>query len=137
MRKKKRSAAKKKKSRRSFVPWLEPLLLGCVLFAIFYPRVQSTEFHGDESLWIATSYYFDAFVEGKFDSPVWNESYETLTQPPVGRYVVGIGRTIGGYGYRDLNRPWNFNLSDEENIARGNKPNPNLLWWSRVPMCIL
>ena len=95
------------------------------------------EFHGDESLWIATSYYFDAFVEGKFDSPVWNESYETLTQPPVGRYVVGIGRTIGGYSYRDLNRPWNFNLSSEENIGRGNMPSPNLLWWSRFPMCIL
>lgn len=133
----KRPAAKAKAVKRPFAPWLEPLLIGCVLFAIFYPRVQSTEFHGDESLWIASSRYFEAFVAGRLDSPVWNESYETLTQPPVGRYVIGMGRGFGGYGSRDLNRPWNFKLSSEENIARGNMPSSDLLWWSRFPMCIL
>jgi len=104
---------------------------------IFYPRIQSTEFHADESLWIAASHYFEAVAEGRLDSPVWGESYETLTQPPVGRYVIGIGRSIGGYGFRDLNRPWDFTLGSEENIARGHMPTSNLLWWSRFPMCIL
>ena len=116
---------------------MELVAIACVLFAIFYPRIQKAEFHGDESLWIATSYYFEAFVSGRLNSPVWNESYETLTQPPVGRYVVGLGRSLGGYGIRDLNRPWNFNLRDEENVARGNKPGSGLLWWSRFPMCLL
>ena len=122
---------------RDIAPPLELVAIACVLFAMFYPRIQNAEFHGDESLWIATSYYFEAFVSARLDSPVWNESYETLTQPPVGRYVVGLGRSLGGYGIRDLNRPWNFNLSDEENVARGHKPSPGLLWWSRFPMCLL
>ena len=98
---------------------LEPLLIGCVLFAIFYPRIQNTPFHGDESWWIASSYHLEAFVGGRIDSPVWNESYHNLTQPQLSRYVIGIGRWVGGYGPSDLIRPWNFRLSDEENIARG------------------
>jgi dolichyl-phosphate-mannose-protein mannosyltransferase len=137
MAKKKRPAAKTPDVKRPIAPWLEPLLIGCVLFAIFYPRIQNTAFHGDESWWIASSHHLEAFVGGRIDSPVWNESYDTLTQPPLSRYVIGIGRWFGGYGPRDLNRKWNFRLSDEENIARGNMPNSDLLWWSRLPMCIL
>jgi hypothetical protein len=137
MAKKKRPAAKTAGVKRLVGPWLEPLLLACVLFAIFYPRIQNTAFHGDESLGIASSYYLDDFLLGRTDSPVWNESFETLTQPPLARYVIGIGRVFGSYRPRDLNRPWNFRLSDEENIARGNMPNSDLLWWSRLPMCIL
>lgn len=137
MAKKKRPDAKTPAVKRSLPPWLEPLLIVCALFAIFYPRIQNIEFHGDESLGIASSHYLEAFVGGRTDSPVWNESFETLTQPPLARYVIGIGRAFGGYGPRDLNRPWNFRLSSEENIARGNMPNSDLLWWSRLPMCIL
>jgi hypothetical protein len=137
MAKKKRPAAKTPAVKRPIAPWLEPLLIGCVLLAIFYPRIQNTAFHGDESLGIASSHYLEAFVGGRTDSPVWNESFLTLTQPPLARYVIGIGRWFGGYGPNDLNRPWNFSLSDEENRARGNLPNSDLLWWSRLPMCIL
>lgn len=137
MAKKKRPEAKTPAVRRSLAPWLEPLLIVCVLLAIFYPRIQNTTFHGDESLGIASSYYLEDFVLGRTDSPVWNESFETLTQPPLARYVIGIGRVFGGYDPVDLNLRWNFRLSTEENIARGNMPNSDLLWWSRLPMCIL
>ena len=137
MAKKKRPEAKTPAVKRSLAPWIEPLVIACVLFVIFYPRLQNTTFHGDESWGIATSHYLEAFVEGRTDSPVWNESYETLTQPPLTRYVIGIGRRFGGYGPGDLNRPWNFRLSNEDNIARGTMPNSDLLWWSRLPMCIL
>jgi len=137
MAKKKRPAVKTPAVKRPVGPWLEPLLIVSVLFGIFYPRIQNTAFHGDESLGIASSHYLEAFVGGKTDSPVWNESFETLTQPPLMRYVIGIGRWFGGYGPGDLNRPWNFRLSDEENIGRGNMPNSDLLWWSRLPMSIL
>lgn len=135
---KKKRAVKQPTVKEAFpASWLELILIAGIVLAIFLPRIQRIEFHGDESLWIASSYYLEAFVQGRFDSPVWRESYETLTQPPVGRYVIGLGRSIGGYGPRDLNRPWNFNLSSEENNARGNRPSSNLLWWSRFPMCVL
>jgi len=96
-----------------------------------------TKFHGDESQWIATSYYFESFVQGDFSSGVWDTSYWTLTQPPGARYVIGIGRRLGGFRIADLNRPWNFGATEAANRATGRMPSPELLWWSRAPMMVL
>lgn len=108
-----------------------------LLLTIFISRIEFVSFHPDESSWIATSYYYEAFMNGEILSPVWNEQYFTLNQPPVTRYLIGLGRRIGGYQLFQLNSPWNFFANQETNINLGNMPNSDLLWWSRLPMAIL
>src|SRR5712691_10850423 len=45
-----------------------PILLG-LLLAVFCSGINSVSFHSDESQWIATSSFFEAFITGDFDSP--------------------------------------------------------------------
>lgn len=61
----------------------------------------------------------------------------TVTQPPLPRYIIGLGRLIGGYREVDLNLPWEFDKDRETNIAEGRMPSFVLLWWSRLPMVFL
>jgi len=112
-------------------------LVGCVLLVIFCAGIQNVGFHPDESQWIATSNVFEPFITGNFASPVWEESHWTLTQPPVTRYIIAVGRLAGGYHAADLNVAWAWSLDTDANIARGAMPSPGLLWWSRLPMAIL
>jgi len=116
---------------------LELLLIMCLLLIVFCRDIDSVSFHRDESQWIATSNFFEVFARGKFTASMWNENYWTLTQPPVTRYVIGLGRRIGGHRPEDLNLPWDFRLDDTTNIALGAMPSSGLLWWSRLPMAIL
>ena len=61
----------------------------------------------------------------------------TVTQPPLPRYIIGLGRWLGGFREADLILPWEFDKDSQTNIAAGRMPSPELLWWSRVPMVIL
>lgn len=108
-----------------------------LLTFIYTSEIGTVKFHQDESQWIATSNVFEEFVSGRIASPVWNYSYWTLTQPPVTRYVIGMGRRLGGFGPQDLNAHWQFDLDAGENEAIGAVPAPDLLWWSRLPMVVL
>lgn len=117
--------------------WLELSLIACVLLVIFCTGILDVRFHPDESQWIATSYAFEDFVNGEFASPTWDESHWTLTQPPVTRYVIALGRLAGGYHVADLNLAWSWGMDAPANIARGAMPSPSLLWWSRFPMAVL
>lgn len=108
-----------------------------VLTGVYFYNIPSPSFHPDESQWIATSRYFEPFIEGDFDPAVWKESYWTLTQPPLTRYIIALGRLAGGYQPDELNIPWKGDESDADNIARGAIPDPDLLWWSRLPMALL
>ena len=108
-----------------------------LLAAMYCTGIDLVRFHCDESQWIATSPVFEAFVTADFDSPLWQESYWNRTQPPVPRYAIGVGRTIGGYGAEDVNLPWNWSVDDIANIQLGTMPSRDLLWWSRLPMAIL
>lgn len=115
----------------------ELVIVLAVLAAVYIHNIPAPSFHADESQWIATSRYFEPFIEGNFSSQIWGRSYWTLTQPPLTRYTIALGRLAGGYGIEDLNIPWKGDLSDEENEARGAIPEPDLLWWSRLPMAVL
>lgn len=116
---------------------LELILITLILSASYLPGIGDVEFHGDESMTIFSSESFEPFIHGDIHSHVWEEHYWTLTQPPLSRYVVGVGRTLGGYDDTRLNNPWNFFRSEERNIREGNMPTPGLLWWSRLPMALL
>jgi 4-amino-4-deoxy-L-arabinose transferase-like glycosyltransferase len=117
--------------------WVEHVLLFSLLVYFYCGGLRSAPYNPDESQWIATSSDFEAYVSGDFSSPVWNESYWTNTQPPLPRYLIGLGRRMGGLGVADLNNPWDWQKNYQTNIAAGNMPSQALLWWSRLPMEIL
>lgn len=116
-----------------FDVWLVAVLAWLALL----PGAVRTPFDSDESQWISTSRYLELFVGGRFGDEAWETGYWTLTQPPVARYFIGIGRLLGGYSDTELNTPWTFRRSAAENTAAGNMPSPDLLRWSRVPMTVL
>jgi 4-amino-4-deoxy-L-arabinose transferase-like glycosyltransferase len=117
--------------------WLEISVVAGALLAVFGVGIDRVPFFPDESQWIATSYYFEAFLDRSAEPNVWSERYWTLTQPPLCRYVIALGRLAGGYRVGDLNPPWVLGIDDATNIAKGALPNPRLLWWSRLPMALL
>lgn len=116
---------------------IELPLLAVILLSIFCNAMLVIPFHPDESQWIATSNVFEPFVKGDRRAAVWDESLWTLTQPPGTRYIIGAGRLAGGYGENELNTPWAFGRDRAGNIAAGALPQPDLLWWSRLPMALL
>ena len=76
---------------------------------------------------------------GSMDPPndTWGTHYWTLTQPPIARYIIAIGRRLCGYTANDLNPPWRFKLSDSKNLAAGHVPAGGLLRSARVTMAAL
>ena len=146
---------------------LEVAVVVAVLGGVFFSDLQAVDFHGDESHWIATSCYFEAWVTPGFselewlrtstvpaDFPipawlaatlapgassthVWSAHYWTLTQPMVSRYMIALGRIAGGYGVVDLNIPWDFHTTDAQNVSMGAYPSPGLLRSSRAAMALL
>jgi len=119
-------------------------VVALLLVAVYGSGIERVKFHKDESAWIGTSYYLEAFlgepvnrIRPELPDPVWTATYETLTQPPLARYVMGVGRRLGGYTITELNRPWDFRQSLDANAASGHMPSENLLLWSRRPMVLL
>ena len=94
-------------------------------------------FAEDENQGIHTSTYFDILINQGNQSDEWNENYWTLTQPPMPRYVIGFSRLLFGYEAKELNTPWDFSFSNEQNIADGCMPSEALLMISRLPMSVL
>jgi 4-amino-4-deoxy-L-arabinose transferase-like glycosyltransferase len=99
--------------------------------------VGRTVFHPDESNGIYPSYLWEHFIKGDFDRKVWGDNFWTVTQPPVMRYLIGMGRNLGGYGPHALTNFWDYNTSPEVNVQRGAMPGNELLWWARFPMVML
>lgn len=125
---------------------VEWIAVAAVLAFSFFSGLERVPFHGDESLWIACSLYFEAAVDQDFVPPewfresargaagetwtsrlTWSHPYFSLDQPPVARYLIAIGRRLHGYTAADLNRPWRFDLGPDENARLGNMPSPGLL----------
>ncbi len=146
---------------------LEVVAVCVVFGSAYFNHLERVRFHGDESHWIATSCYLEALTAPGFSEPewlrrsivpekflvperlaatlapeassthVWGAHYWTLTQPPVTRYMIALGRIAGGYGVNHLNVPWDFHVTDAENVSAGAHPSPDLLWSSRAIMALL
>jgi len=120
------------------------IILICGLLAVVYvPAVDRIPFTPDESDWISTSQFWEAFITGEFPEGAWHGVWGwdmtvwTLTQPPVTRYIVGIGRSLGGYSVSELTFPWSWAHTVEQNRELGNYPSDGLLHAARMPMAIL
>ena len=123
-------------------------------------------FHEDESQWIATSCYLEAMIDPHFQSPEWlrqsmlfddstlpswvRESlsgtwspdnpwrpiYWVLTQPPMARYLIGVGRLLGGYTSSELNVPFYSGHPLQINHQVGAVPSAGLLRWARLSVLV-
>jgi dolichyl-phosphate-mannose--protein O-mannosyl transferase len=113
------------------------LVLIVTIFFVLCRGVDEVPFFPDESQWIATSGVFEAYFSGDYDSPIWDISYWTVTQPPLTRYLIGFGRFLGGYSSEQLNSPWDFLNHDSTSLKEGSMLPPGLLFWSRIPMAVL
>jgi len=122
---------------RRFVRIVESLMLASVLLVHYVALIERVGMHMDENHFLVTSNVWEPFIAGDRSSAVWAESYVTLTSPPATRYVVGLGRALGGYGPGELPTLWTFGASPEQNAAVGAMPSDDLLWWSRMPMAVL
>ncbi len=116
---------------------MEAAFVFAFLAYLFLSKLPAIEFMGDESQWIASSNVFEAFIAGDINSPLWEDGYWNEVNPMVARYLIGIGRNIGGFGPNDLNALYDWHKDYAANLQTGTVPSPNLLWWSRFPMAIL
>jgi hypothetical protein len=115
----------------------EILAVALLVSLLLHSHVRKQAFHGDESHWIYSSASFEAFISLDFGSTHWKTDYWTLTQPPMVRYIVGMGRRLGGYGPGRLNLPYLFGDSHTKNLSEGRIPNEDLLYYGRLPMVLL
>ncbi|MFN0151830.1 MAG: phospholipid carrier-dependent glycosyltransferase [bacterium] len=125
--------------------WVHYAAAASILSLGYFSGLANVRMHNNESAWIGTSYYFEAFLgddvsQSRPDLPadVWSENFWTLTQPPLALYVLGVARRLGGLTITDLNEPWVHN--DARINARdvpAQVPSTRLLLWSRGGMTFL
>lgn len=112
-------------------------ILSIVLILLFCMNLEQIPFDPDESWFIASSGVFETLVTGDVMSQFWRENAVTLSHPPGVRYLVAMGRLVGGYGRDDLNQLYDYKQSLVVNQAQGRVPSLGLLWWSRLPMALI
>ncbi len=122
---------------KKYIKHLQYLIIILITSYLYLSNIEQIKFHPDESQWVTTSIYFDALIDGNTQSEIWNPGYWTLTQPPVTRYIIGFARKINGFGSDQLNKPWDFSLDRQTNIAQGAVPKPELLKTARTPMVVM
>jgi 4-amino-4-deoxy-L-arabinose transferase-like glycosyltransferase len=113
-------------------------LLSLIIILLFFYGVNSVPFHPDESSLL----YQSQDLEKLFTNPsslVWDsdrtgeldQTYRLLN-PPIPKYIVGLGRILAGYDSESVSVDWNWSTSWEENVASSALPDPNLLLGSRI-----
>ncbi|MCD4752730.1 MAG: hypothetical protein K8R40_06645 [Anaerolineaceae bacterium] len=115
---------------------VDQIVILFLLTLFLFSMTVSNPFHGDESIFIYTSAFFEYSLNLDLSQPYWNLSFFTLCATMLPRYFIAAGRLIAGYEVEDLNQPYSFGLSREENIAQGRVPKPMLLFASRTPMVV-
>jgi hypothetical protein len=132
-----------------------PLAVFALALAVFLERAGRVGYNTDEGQFISTAQYFEyVFVDRDFRGPQWDETYWTLTQPPITRYILGAAIAIAGQSIPRVNLehriaevrgpdrerfldPRTFTderrLAEERRIAR---PSPAVLYSGRLPMAI-
>ena len=135
---------------------LLPLAVFALTAVVLVQRAAQANYNVDEGQHIATAGYFEVvFLDRDFGGPVWEESYWTLTQPSVPRYILGAALWLSGNpiprldpSHRiqevrapDRERFWDpRTYQDERRLAaerRVERPGSSQLLAARVPMALL
>jgi hypothetical protein len=114
--------------------WWAVAAVAICAFLLANDAARLPNFNPDESRWISRAHYL-ADLADPF-GPTWDDQYMTRGQPPLGSYAMGLALVLQG---RDLetNRPWDFAIPWEENIAAGMKPVPEDLAAGRRASALL
>jgi hypothetical protein len=118
------------------ITWIELLLLFAIGIIVYSRGLENVEFYQDENPWIYESTALNSFLAGNFDQTIWLNEYNGMLDPPVAKYIIGIGMNLSGLSINSFTR-WNWMYSIEENLAKGGKPSKEILWWARIPMVVV
>ena len=137
-----------------------PVALAVAVFlvasTVLLQRAGRVGYNTDEGQFISTAQYFEiVFLDHTLSGPAWEETYWTLTQPPITRYIIGAAIWLSGnplprvdLGHRveevrgpDRERFWDpRTFTNERRLAeerRIERPSPAVLTAARVPMALL
>ncbi|MBL9211154.1 MAG: hypothetical protein JNL92_11845, partial [Opitutaceae bacterium] len=82
--------------RGGLLPWLLGWLVATGAVLAFHARPAHTPLDVDEFYWIGSAYYYHlAFERGEWRHPDW-QLLPARENPPVSKYVLGLGLTLGG-----------------------------------------
>jgi 4-amino-4-deoxy-L-arabinose transferase-like glycosyltransferase len=123
--------------------------------AVLLQRANEVGYNTDEGQFISTAQYFEyAFLDRAFSGPQWDETYWTLTQPPMTRYILGAAIWLSGNPVPRVNLDHRIEeargpnrerfldprtFSNERRLAeerRIDRPRPAVLAAGRVPMAL-
>jgi hypothetical protein len=118
----------------------EGILAVAVLIAglrVFGDAAGRVEFHGDESVAIAATPYFEyLFLRRNVTRAEWGDNYTTHSHPMVSRYIMGGWLWFQGYNLRQLPPAYKWSLSRDANRREGRIPDESLLAQARAPMVL-
>ena len=117
-----------------------PFEIAFIFFALsllFFTRMPNVPLEEDEIYYIAASPQLEEWVNLETDAESWQINYWTLSAPALPKYIIAIGRLLGGYQRDELLIPYDNTISYQENVLAGNVPSDKLLMASRAPMVIL
>ena len=145
-------------ARRSLLPTaycLLPTLVFAVAAWLLLGQATRVGYNTDEGQFIATAEYFEiVFCDGQLGGAAWDETYWTLTQPPITRYILGAAIHLSGNPIppvdlehrgeeaRGPNRERFLDPAyyrDERRLAearRVDRPSPDVLQAGRTPMAL-
>ncbi len=115
--------------------WL-PLLL-IPLAGLYYQGLADLPFHPDETSLLYQSRDFELLFSQPGDL-FWQPERDDLDQkyralnPPLPKYMLAIGRLLGGYGAAEVGQDWDWSATWEQNAAAGALPPPELLRAARA-----
>ena len=132
-----------------------PVLVFAVAAWLLLGQAARVGYNTDEGQFISTAQYFDiVFRDGQLGGAPWDETYWTLTQPPVTRYILGAAIRLSGNPVppvdlehrgeeaRGPNRERFLDPAyyrDERRLAearRVDRPSPAVLQAGRIPMAL-
>lgn len=107
-------------------------------------NVEKTEFHGDESGWISSGYYYsNLLLEGDFEWEKWKECpqcgpWGSWYNPHLGHWAIGIPlKVFAAKGEPEFFGFYNFQKSLEENRKDGKIPAKTILFRARSASVVI
>lgn len=112
-------------------------LWSLAVFGWFAHGIDRVPFHPDEMSWIVMSGDVDAIASLEWSRLIWHRDQDLdadlgyrLLNPPLAKYVIGVGRRLAGT--QTSITDWDWRATREENVVRGALPPDDLLRAARL-----
>lgn len=97
--------------------------------------LEKVDFWVDENPWIYESAALNSFLRGDFSLALWETEYNGMLDPPIAKYLIGIGMNLGRHR-PDSFPKWDWCQTSKVNVDAGAMPTQEILWWARIPMVV-